>query len=89
VAIGADAAAQAPALTEPPQDPAPVTGLPFPGSLCHSCAAPPRYVTSDRGSVFIHCPIFKTYPPQPVVACREFRPAAGRVAAVTTPEPSR
>ena len=48
--------------------------MPYPGSLCHLCAAPPRYVTSDRGSVFIHCPIFKTYPPQPVLDCREYRP---------------
>jgi hypothetical protein len=36
----------------------------FPDTLCHSCAAPPRYVTSDRGSVFIYCPIFKRYPPR-------------------------
>ena len=43
--------------------------LPFPTSLCHQCAAPPRYVTSDRGSVFIHCPVFKAYPPQPVRSC--------------------
>ena len=89
MAIGADAAAQAPALTESPRDPAPGSGLPFPGSLCHSCAAPPRYVTSDRGSVFIHCPIFKSYPPQPVVACREFRPVPGRAGPLTTPGQSR
>jgi hypothetical protein len=31
-------------------------------------------VTSDRGSVFIHCPILKQYPPQPVRACDAFRP---------------
>ena len=74
--MGADAAAQAPALTEPPREPA-LQSLPYPGSLCHSCAAPPRYVTSDRGSVFIHCPIFKTYPPQPVLACHEYRPLPG------------
>jgi fructose-1,6-bisphosphatase/inositol monophosphatase family enzyme len=35
-------------------------------------------VTSDRGSVFVHCPIFKAYPPQPVRVCREYRPASGR-----------
>jgi hypothetical protein len=47
--------------------------LPFPESLCHSCAAPPRYVTTDRGSVFIYCPVFNKYPPQPVTACSAFR----------------
>jgi hypothetical protein len=47
----------------------PERSLPFPESLCHSCAAPPRYVTSDRGSVFVYCPIFKKYPPQPVREC--------------------
>ena len=46
--------------------------LPFPESLCHRCAAPPRYVTSDRGSIFIHCPLLGRYPPQPVVACDLF-----------------
>jgi len=48
--------------------------LPFPESLCHSCAAPPRYVTSDRGSVFIYCPVLGKYPPQPVLSCSAFRP---------------
>ncbi len=47
--------------------------LPFPDSLCHACAAPPRYVRTER-SVFIHCPILKRYPPQPVVTCTEFVP---------------
>jgi len=47
---------------------------PHPESLCHSCAAPPRYVVNDRGSVFIHCPLLKAYPPQPVVACPLYRP---------------
>lgn len=51
-------------------------GLPFQGSLCHSCAAPPRYVQSDRGSVFIHCPTLGRYPPQPVVRCEAFTPRA-------------
>jgi hypothetical protein len=37
-------------------------------------------VTSDRGSVFIYCPIFKAYPPQPVRVCREYRPAASEEA---------
>jgi len=46
---------------------------PFPESLCHSCAAPPRYVTTDRGVVFIYCPVFRQYPPQPVRVCAEYR----------------
>jgi len=49
---------------------------PFPSSLCHSCAAPPRYVVTDRGAVFIHCPILASYPPQPVAECEKYRPAA-------------
>ncbi|HWX23800.1 MAG TPA: hypothetical protein VN083_02105 [Vicinamibacteria bacterium] len=48
---------------------------PFPGSLCHSCAAPPRFVTSDRGSVFLFCPVLGRYPAQPVVSCDAYRPA--------------
>jgi hypothetical protein len=48
---------------------------PFPESLCHSCGAPPRYVKSDRGSIFIHCPVLQRYPPQPVIQCGEYRPA--------------
>jgi len=47
---------------------------PFPDSLCHRCAAPPRFVTSDRGAVFIYCPLLKSYPPQPVVTCAAFVP---------------
>jgi hypothetical protein len=50
--------------------------LPFPDSLCHRCAAPPRLVTSDRGSVFIYCPLLKSYPGQPVRACDLFTPRA-------------
>jgi len=46
--------------------------LPFPSSLCHRCAAPPRYVRSDRGAWFLQCPILKGYPPQPVQACDSF-----------------
>jgi hypothetical protein len=42
--------------------------------LCHSCAAPPRYVVSDRGAVFIHCPVLKLYPPQPVLTCVAYAP---------------
>lgn len=49
--------------------------LPFPSSLCHRCAAPPRYITSARGSVFIMCPLLPNkYPPQPVRSCSLFRP---------------
>jgi hypothetical protein len=59
--------------------PGPRTSEPsFPDTLCHSCAAPPRYVTSDRGSVFIYCPIFKRYPPQPVHACTAYAPKPER-----------
>lgn len=55
---------------EPPPEP-----LPFPTSLCHRCAAPPRYITSGKGSVFILCPIWPTkYPPQPVRSCPLFKP---------------
>jgi hypothetical protein len=50
--------------------------LPFPESLCHQCAAPPRYVTTDRGSVFVYCPVLKKYPRLPLLACRSFVPVA-------------
>ena len=63
----------------PPPDPKLRERL-FPESLCHVCAAPVRYVTNDRGSTFLYCPIFKRYPPQPVRACEKFapiRPAPG------------
>jgi hypothetical protein len=52
---------------------APADPVPFPDSLCHGCAAPPRYVRSDRGAVYIHCPILARYPPQPVRACEHYR----------------
>jgi hypothetical protein len=49
--------------------------LPFPDSLCHLCAAPPRYITSGKGSVFILCPLLPgKYPPQPVRSCPLFVP---------------
>jgi hypothetical protein len=48
--------------------------LPFPSSLCHRCAAPPRYVRTDKGALFVHCPILKRYPPQPVQSCEAFLP---------------
>ena len=48
--------------------------LPFPESLCHRCAAPPRYVRTGR-SVFILCPLLPNkYPPQPVKRCALFTP---------------
>ena len=47
--------------------------LPFPTSLCHQCAAPPRYVKT-KTSVFILCPLLPNkYPPQPVRSCELFR----------------
>jgi hypothetical protein len=50
--------------------------LPFPESLCHRCAAPPRYVRSAR-SVFILCPLLdEKYARQPVRACALFRARA-------------
>ena len=55
--------------------------LPFPESLCHQCAAPPRYITSARGSVFIMCPVLPNkYPPQPVRSCPLFVPRGPREA---------
>jgi hypothetical protein len=54
----------------------PQPSLPFPESLCHRCGAPPRFVTSDRGAVFIYCPLLKCYPGQPVLACDLFIPRA-------------
>jgi hypothetical protein len=49
--------------------------LPFPTSLCHRCAAPPRYVQT-KTSTFILCPLLPgKYPPQPVLRCPQFRPA--------------
>jgi hypothetical protein len=64
------------APSPPPDDTPPPGGeLPFPTSLCHRCAAPPRYIRSVRGSVFIMCPLVPNkYPPQPVRACALFRP---------------
>jgi len=52
--------------------------LPFPESLCHACAAPPKYVRTPH-STFIRCPLLpKKYPPQPVRACEFFRPRGAR-----------
>lgn len=51
--------------------------LPFPESLCHRCAAPPRYVRTAT-STFILCPLLPIkYPPQPVLSCPLFRPRGG------------
>jgi hypothetical protein len=53
---------------------APDPTLPFPESLCHRCAAPPRYVRTAT-STFILCPILpEKYPRQPVRVCPAFRP---------------
>ena len=53
------------------------SGRPFPDSLCHRCAAPPRYIESARQQVFILCPLLPSkYPPQPVRACPMFSPRA-------------
>ena len=49
--------------------------LPFAESLCHRCAAPPRYVRTAR-STFVLCPVVpEKYPRQPVLACPFYRPA--------------
>ena len=48
--------------------------LPFSESLCHRCAAPPRYVKTGQ-STFILCPLLPNkYPRQPVLSCPLFRP---------------
>jgi len=57
--------------------------LPFPESLCHRCAAPPRYVRTGK-STFILCPLLpEKYPRQPVLSCALFRPRPG------DPDPKR
>ena len=49
--------------------------LPFPDSLCHRCAAPPRYVRTAT-STFLLCPLLpQKYAPQPVRQCELFVPA--------------
>lgn len=59
-----------------PRSPPPgASDLPFPTSLCHRCAAPPRYVKTQT-STFILCPLLpRKYPPQPVVRCALYRPS--------------
>ena len=57
-----------------PKDSVRPTPLPFPNSLCHRCAAPPKYIRT-RNSVFIFCPLLPNkYPPQPVLECALFKP---------------
>jgi len=46
----------------------------FPDSLCHDCGAPPRLLVTSRGSIFLFCPLFRRYPPQPVRSCEKFLP---------------
>ncbi len=47
--------------------------MPYPNSLCHTCAAPPRYIQSAR-SIFILCPLLDgKYPCQPVTQCDLFK----------------
>jgi hypothetical protein len=54
-------------LPEPAEEEPP----PFPDSLCHACAAPPRLIRTAKAT-YIFCPIFKKYPPQPVRECERF-----------------
>lgn len=56
-------------MPEPAEDEEP----PFPDSLCHACAAPPRLIRTAKAT-YIFCPIFKRYPPQPVRECDRFSP---------------
>lgn len=55
--------------------PPPTTDPPFAESLCHLCAAPPKYVRTER-STFVRCPLVaEKYPRQPVLHCALHRPA--------------
>jgi hypothetical protein len=61
-------------VMQPRETPDPPAVVPFPDSICHGCAAPPRYVKT-RTSVFILCPwLPNKYPPQPVRVCPMFKP---------------
>ncbi len=65
---------QGQSVSEDVSQPPTVGPVPFPGSLCHQCGAPPRYVRTER-SVFILCPSGPNkYPAQPVRACVSFTP---------------
>jgi hypothetical protein len=61
------------AVSEEPTEPEP-REIFYPDSLCHDCAAPPKFIRNRRGSIFLFCPLFKRYPPQPVRACEKFVP---------------
>lgn len=62
---------------------------PFPESLCHRCAAPPKYVRTAR-STFIRCPLVaEKYPRQPVVQCALYRPALVETARLVLREATR
>ncbi|HYB53160.1 MAG TPA: hypothetical protein VEG84_04770 [Thermoanaerobaculia bacterium] len=56
----------------------------FPDSLCHDCAAPPRFIVTSRGSIFLHCPLWRRYPPQPVRDCEKFTPRTSDPAPTAT-----
>ena len=71
-------------MTTPGEDE--VDRRPFPHSLCHGCAAPPRYIHTER-STFIRCPILERYPPQPVLACDAFVAAEESSEGVIHPNP--
>ena len=72
---GDDDLATSPSRGEGTPAPAKPRALPFPESLCHHCAAPPRYIESGKGSVFVLCPLLdEKYPRQPVLSCPLFRP---------------
>jgi hypothetical protein len=68
---------------DPARQPGTPAGRPAPAwhGLCDSCAHV-RAVTSARGSTFLLCersksdPRYPKYPPQPVVRCAGFEPAA-------------
>jgi hypothetical protein len=48
--------------------------VPYPDSLCHGCAAAPRYMRGKH-STFIFCPLLpEKYPAQPVLKCRLYQP---------------
>ena len=57
------------------------TGQPDTRSLCQRCAHV-KVITSAKGSTFLLCQLsavdsrFPRYPPQPVVACGGYMPAA-------------
>jgi hypothetical protein len=65
------------------------TPKPWPQSLCHRCAAPPRIVRTPS-SVFILCPLLpEKYPPQPVLRCALFRPLVALLLLLLAPAAAR